>query len=610
VLNQFLYHPIDSRDELIGAYILGNRLVNFLSTILPSHGEYYTPCDVAAIDARERSRSQKNVVTKYLEQIAFLIDKQEHNNCTSPFFCPSQIKKDDLDSYAADVFHSDKNYEDFDRNLAAVNTGSSDSTERATNTTTFAIKTLNNSSDSHSHFPNTAYKTREKRIPKAVKWSDTLEQNSTNKIVSCNVLPVMMNKSIYGKKLKVNQTEIPMVRKDCMASQPTKWIASSMNGSMNGSIWPHRQNIRIERNKNCMASRLQQSVCNIVGSRPPKQKDPPNNDCTSMLASSWSESQEHLKRQCFPTLSLPSLEPVRPMLSNHTLSDDSYNKSTEENDQCSLSESFVKNTKNGTIDLSTKTDDSMSLCKCQDEFITNCDFASDNIDYALPLHRSSSRKLNPLYIACSPWLPPWSFDNEIANRKHDFGRQSSTISIDSEEFLVAPMQARTSRRISTNRDGAMITLYPTEYSSSVNHSLQGSSNVRSPCTSDLTCQYDNSDTHRAPTNPPRFSGEKTEDAIHSSLTIVGLVSQRHQGQNAALFSDGMVSTCSPFPSQQKCEPWGIDHSLNNNFNNLQKNWACQGLLPNEDDWEGASLLMVGTHQDNHKFKSCIRCLLQ
>jgi len=75
VLDQFLYHPIDTRDELLEAYMVGHRLVQFLSSILPTHGSYF-------MEKAQRDRSQEQLVQvlQYLDQMAVLIDKQEHED--------------------------------------------------------------------------------------------------------------------------------------------------------------------------------------------------------------------------------------------------------------------------------------------------------------------------------------------------------------------------------------------------------------------------------------------------------------------------------------------------------------------------------------------------
>lgn len=80
MLEQFLHHPIDTREELMEAYMVGHRLVKFLSHILPTHGDYHSDEEE---DARYRSLEQLEAVLKYLDQIAVLVDKQEHEDYIS-----------------------------------------------------------------------------------------------------------------------------------------------------------------------------------------------------------------------------------------------------------------------------------------------------------------------------------------------------------------------------------------------------------------------------------------------------------------------------------------------------------------------------------------------
>jgi hypothetical protein len=80
VLEQFLHHPIDSREEILESYMVGNRLAKFLGGILPTHGQYFSK-DLEL--ARKRSQDQLAMVLKYLDQIALIIDKQEHQDYIS-----------------------------------------------------------------------------------------------------------------------------------------------------------------------------------------------------------------------------------------------------------------------------------------------------------------------------------------------------------------------------------------------------------------------------------------------------------------------------------------------------------------------------------------------
>jgi len=77
VLEQFLQHPIDTRDDLIEAYLIGSRLSNFLSQLLPTHPSYFSNQHNLCL-LRDRSQKQMVDLVSYIEQIAVLIDRQEH----------------------------------------------------------------------------------------------------------------------------------------------------------------------------------------------------------------------------------------------------------------------------------------------------------------------------------------------------------------------------------------------------------------------------------------------------------------------------------------------------------------------------------------------------
>lgn len=76
-MDEFLQHSIDTKADMIESYVLGNRLVRLLSTLLPRHRDYYSP-DVEATRARAKSQEQLIKVLRYIDQLAILIDKEEH----------------------------------------------------------------------------------------------------------------------------------------------------------------------------------------------------------------------------------------------------------------------------------------------------------------------------------------------------------------------------------------------------------------------------------------------------------------------------------------------------------------------------------------------------
>lgn len=73
MFDQFLYHSIDTREDLIDAYLVGNRLVKFLSRILPTHKVYLTEHQ----NLRQKSYECFNDVKQYLKCMERLIDEQE-----------------------------------------------------------------------------------------------------------------------------------------------------------------------------------------------------------------------------------------------------------------------------------------------------------------------------------------------------------------------------------------------------------------------------------------------------------------------------------------------------------------------------------------------------
>ncbi|GKY99159.1 hypothetical protein MPSEU_000871400 [Mayamaea pseudoterrestris] len=76
VLEQFLEHAVDSRDELIEAYLIGSRLRHFLAKVLPTHPHYH---NVQYSLLRNKSQSQLDDLLMYLEQVAQLLDREQHN---------------------------------------------------------------------------------------------------------------------------------------------------------------------------------------------------------------------------------------------------------------------------------------------------------------------------------------------------------------------------------------------------------------------------------------------------------------------------------------------------------------------------------------------------
>jgi hypothetical protein len=76
VLDQFLTTSIDEKAELTESYLVGNRLVKFLSTVLPTHKNYFQE---GLEESRNRSQAQLVQLLQYLEQLALIIDEDELN---------------------------------------------------------------------------------------------------------------------------------------------------------------------------------------------------------------------------------------------------------------------------------------------------------------------------------------------------------------------------------------------------------------------------------------------------------------------------------------------------------------------------------------------------
>ena len=77
VLYQFLQHPIDTREDMLEAYLVGTRLCKFLSAVLPKHPDYFS-MDRELENSRERSQTQLIELLQYVEEIALIIDGDEN----------------------------------------------------------------------------------------------------------------------------------------------------------------------------------------------------------------------------------------------------------------------------------------------------------------------------------------------------------------------------------------------------------------------------------------------------------------------------------------------------------------------------------------------------
>jgi hypothetical protein len=78
VLDQFLATSISETSELTESYLVGNRLVKFLSVVLPTHIDYFTE-EPRLVEFRNRSQAQLVELLQYMEELAMLIDEIEYN---------------------------------------------------------------------------------------------------------------------------------------------------------------------------------------------------------------------------------------------------------------------------------------------------------------------------------------------------------------------------------------------------------------------------------------------------------------------------------------------------------------------------------------------------
>jgi len=91
VLEQFLSSNIAERNELIGCYIVGNRLFKFLSVVLPTHRQYFST-DPRLEKLRNCSESQLMELLEYMEELELMIDEIEYNRYILKDLRPSEAK--------------------------------------------------------------------------------------------------------------------------------------------------------------------------------------------------------------------------------------------------------------------------------------------------------------------------------------------------------------------------------------------------------------------------------------------------------------------------------------------------------------------------------------
>ena len=105
VLEQFLSSNISERNELIESYLVGNRLFKFLSVVLPTHNQYFSP-DPKLTSLRNRSESQLMELLDYMHEIELMIDEMEYNRYILNDLTPSELKFDERGEISTSITNS------------------------------------------------------------------------------------------------------------------------------------------------------------------------------------------------------------------------------------------------------------------------------------------------------------------------------------------------------------------------------------------------------------------------------------------------------------------------------------------------------------------------
>eukprot|EP00544_Gedaniella_sp_CCMP2646_P013634 CAMPEP_0202491878 /NCGR_PEP_ID=MMETSP1361-20130828/8797_1 /ASSEMBLY_ACC=CAM_ASM_000849 /TAXON_ID=210615 /ORGANISM="Staurosira complex sp., Strain CCMP2646" /LENGTH=501 /DNA_ID=CAMNT_0049121997 /DNA_START=123 /DNA_END=1628 /DNA_ORIENTATION=- len=79
VLEQFLNTTVENKEKLTEAYLVGNRLVKFVSRVLPTHRDYFSS-DPKLEVMRTQSQAQLVQLLQYLEELALIIDEEEYQD--------------------------------------------------------------------------------------------------------------------------------------------------------------------------------------------------------------------------------------------------------------------------------------------------------------------------------------------------------------------------------------------------------------------------------------------------------------------------------------------------------------------------------------------------
>jgi hypothetical protein len=79
VLEQFLNTTVENKEKLTEAYLVGNRLVKFVSRVLPTHRDYFSSDPKLEI-MRTQSQAQLVQLLQYLEELALIMDEEEYQD--------------------------------------------------------------------------------------------------------------------------------------------------------------------------------------------------------------------------------------------------------------------------------------------------------------------------------------------------------------------------------------------------------------------------------------------------------------------------------------------------------------------------------------------------
>lgn len=75
---------------MVETFLVGNRLFKFLSVVLPTHSDYFSP-DPHLFELRSRSQSQLIELLEYMEELELMIDEMEYNKYILQDLTPSPV---------------------------------------------------------------------------------------------------------------------------------------------------------------------------------------------------------------------------------------------------------------------------------------------------------------------------------------------------------------------------------------------------------------------------------------------------------------------------------------------------------------------------------------